>query len=158
MDVATVLQTKKIFVGKVSRLFRNFPAGLESFQTVRKPSTLSVNFPHCQETFQTIWKLSRPSANFPDRLESFWKVWKLSRQIFYCLQYCCNIHILHFCKKSFDTLACVLRKQFTHSVRKDFAHEILPTGKFWLFVSLASPEVFLTYLVGPPRTDKIPSL
>ena len=98
------------------------------------------------------------SGNFPDPLETFRTVWKLSRQIFYCLQYCCNIHILHFCKKSFDMYvakaiyavlahicresnlrtfgAYMSRKRFTHSVRKVFAREILPTGKFGLFVSL----------------------
>ena len=68
----------KIFVGKVSRLFGNFPDGLESFQTVRKLSTLSGNFPHCQENFQTIWKLSGPTGNFLDHLETFQTIWKLS--------------------------------------------------------------------------------
>ena len=66
----------KIFIGKVSRLFANFPDGLESFQTVQTLFTLSGNFPHCQET---VWKRSGPTGNFPDRLETFQTVWKLSR-------------------------------------------------------------------------------
>ena len=69
----------RIFVGKVSRLFGNFPYSLESFQTVWKLSTLSGNFPHCQENFQSIWKLSGPTGNFPDILETFQTVWQLSR-------------------------------------------------------------------------------
>ena len=104
--------SNNIFVRKVSRLFRNFPDGLESFQTVHKLFTLFGNFPHCQdffyylETFQTnwkpsgnfpaVWKLFRTSGNFPDRLETFtdrletfrilWKVSRVSRNFPDCLE------------------------------------------------------------------------
>ena len=80
MDVATIPQTMKYLSGKFSDCSKNFPVGLESFQTVRKLSSLSGNFPHCQENFQTIWKLSGTTGNFPDQLETFLTVWKLSRQ------------------------------------------------------------------------------
>ena len=126
----------------------NFPDRLVTFRTVWKLSRPSGNFPHCLEIFQTV-------HNFPDRLESFPKVWKLSRQIFYCLQYCCNIHILHLCKKSFDTLACMSRKRFTHfwhiyvakAIYALLAHicrkSDLPTlfRKFWR-VKFCRPESF----------------
>jgi len=69
----------RIFVGKDSRLFGNFPDGLESFQMVRKLFTPSGNFPHCQENFQTIWKLSGPTGNLLDHLETFQTIWKLFR-------------------------------------------------------------------------------
>ena len=120
MDVATILQTIRylsrkfpdyleIFqsVRKVSRQSGKFPVGLESYQIVWKFSWQCGKFPDSVESFRTVWKLSRPSGKFT-------KIWKLSRQIFHCLQYWCNIHILHFCKKSFGTLAFMSRKRFTH--------------------------------------------
>ena len=54
------------------------------------------------EIFLTVWIASGQSGNFPDRLS------------LHCLHYCCNIHILHFCKECFCTLACMLRMRFTH--------------------------------------------
>ena len=65
---------------------------------VWKVSSWSGKFPDSLEIFLTVWKVSGQYRKFPDCLESFQTVWKLSRQIFYCWQYCCNIHILHFCK------------------------------------------------------------
>ena len=40
------------------------------------------------------------------------------------------------------------QKQFTHSVRKVFAREILPTGKFWIFVSLPGTLVKAMLMLG----------
>ena len=44
--------------------------------------------------------------------------------------------------------AYMSRKQFTHSVRKVFAREILPTGKFGLFVSLHETKFFKFHDTG----------
>ena len=129
---------------KVWKFFRQsgkFPESLETFQTVQKVSSQAGKFLYSMESSRTVWKVM-------DSQESFQMVLFPPD----CLHYCCNIHILHFCKKSFDVFvakaiyallarvcresdlrtfaAYMSRKQFTHSVRKVFAREILPTGKF----------------------------
>ena len=113
-------------VWKVSGQSGNLPDGPESFQTDWKVSSWSGKFPDSLEIFATVWKVSGQYRKFPDCLESFQTVWKLSRQIFYCWQYCCNIHILHFCKKSFGTWRVCrdsdLRTFGTNMSQKQFTH------------------------------------
>ena len=54
-------------------------------------------------------------------------------------------HFWHF----FRTFGLYMsQKQFTHSVRKVFAREILPTGKFWIFVSLPGTLVKAMLMLG----------
>ena len=55
------------------------------------------------------------------------------------------LHFWHF----FCTFGLYMsQKQFTHSVRKVFAREILPTGKFWIFVSLPGTLVKAMLMLG----------
>ena len=123
---------------KVSRQSGKFPDNLETFQTIWKLSKQSGKFPDVPESFQTGWKVSRQCGEFPDTLESFGQSGKFPD-----------------CPESWMS-----RKQFTHFWRiyfakakthlfwKVFAREILPTGKFWLFVSLS-----LCQLVPYPRSQ-----
>ena len=111
-----------------------------TFWTIWKLSKLSENFPHCLDIFQPVWKLSGPFGNFTNCPETFQTVWKLSRQIFYCLQYCCNIHILHFCKKSFGMyVAKAIYALLAHTCRGNDLRT--PSGKF-LRVKFCRPEIW----------------
>ena len=102
-----------------------------------KVSRLSEKFSDSLETFQTVLKVSRQAGKCPDSVESFQTVWKVSRwsRKLYVAIYALLAHI---CRKSdLRTFGAYMsRKRFTHSVWKVFAREILPTGKFGLFVSL----------------------
>ena len=93
-------------------------------------------------------QVSEQSGKFLDSLESFrtvWKVvWKVSGQsgkfpvaCMPCMRKQCE-HSWHiYVTKSYLLTfgAFLSRKRFTRFVRKVFAREILPTGKFGLFVS-----------------------
>ena len=50
--------------GKLSRIFRNFPGYLETFQAIWKCCRLPGRFPGLLEIFQAIWKPSRSSGKF----------------------------------------------------------------------------------------------
>ena len=78
------------------------------------------------EIFHTVQKVFRGYGKFPDGLDSVQTVCKVSIEYGYFLD---SVDLRTFG-------AYMSRKRFTHSVRKVFAREILPTGKFQLFVSL----------------------
>ena len=139
-------------VQKLSRRSGKFPDGLESFQTgwkVSGPDSVESfrtvwNVLDSLERFQTVWKLSRRSGKL-------WTVWNTSRQWGKFLDSPESYQTVRkvVCRKSdLRTFGAYMsQKRFTHSVRKVFAREILPTGKFWLFVSLVSSfsHVFLNF-------------
>ena len=111
------------------------------YQTVWKVSLQYVKFPESLEGFQTVWKVSGESGKFLKSPESFRTVWKVSRQ---CQKFPPFFHdkhgilakaiYAHLCRKSYlrSFGAFLSQKRFTRSVQKVFAHDILPTGKFWL--------------------------
>ena len=127
-------------VWKVSRPSGEFPDRLESFRTVWKVSGQFGKFcTDCLESFRTVWKVSGKSGKFQDGLESFqtdWKVCRRSGKLYVATAL--SSLLAHICRRSdLRTFGAYMsRKRFTHSIQKVFAREILPTGKFWLFVSL----------------------
>ena len=134
-------------VWKLNRWSGNFPDGQETFQMVWKVSSWSGKFPDSLEIFLTVWKVSGQCRKFPDCLETFQTVWKvyeqsgnLSGKYFIVCRIVATfisfvrivLALWHVCRESdLRTFgADMSRKRFTHSVRKVFAREILPTGKF----------------------------
>ena len=163
-------------VWKVSRQSGKFTDNLESFPTVWKVSEQSGKFPKSLGNFQRVWKVSGQSGNFSDSLESFRTVWKdsgVSRKVSDSVErsrhICHGIHgmyvkaiyalLAHLCRKSYlRTFGGFLsRKRFTRSVRKVFAREILPTGKFQLFVSLPQGGSFSHPPGQRPRKNHLQS-
>ena len=122
-------------VWKVSGQSRKFSDSLESFHTVWKVSRQAGKFPVRTVwkvsgqfgMFLTVWKGSRRSGNFPEGLESYGRFGIFPDSVEY-FQTVCKV----VCRKSdLHTFGAYMsRKRFTHSVRKVFAREILPTGKF----------------------------
>ena len=104
------------------------------FQTVCKVSVRSGGFPDNRDIFG--------SGRFLDSQEGFQTVWKVSHHGCHGLHgmYAKAIYALLGTFMSQNYLhafgAFLSRTWFTRSVRKVFARDILPTGKFWLFVSL----------------------
>ena len=104
------------------------------FQTVCKVSVRSGGFPDNRDIFG--------SGRFLDSQEGFQTVWKVSHHGCHGLHgmYAKAIYALlgTFMSQNYlHTFSAFLsRTWFTRSVRKVFARDILPTGKFWLFVSL----------------------
>ena len=104
-----------------------------------------------------VQKISRQSGYFLDGPESFWIAWKMIYAHFFCPN-TINAHFFvakmiwahffvaktiyaHFCVAKTIYSLLLLRKQFTHFIRKVFARWKLPSGKFRLFGPLGkSPE------------------
>ena len=125
------LRVRKVF----ARIYKIDPKikskhciSLESFRTVWKVSKQSGKFPDILESFQIVYNF----YNFPNSVNIFRTVWKVSRGM--CAMYAKAIYayMAHLCHKSYlRTFGAFLsRKRFTRFVRKVFAREILPTGKF----------------------------
>ena len=113
-------------IWKISGGSGKFPESLESFWTVLRVSS-SV------KSFRTVWKISRHSWKFPDSLESFRTVKSFLTCVpLYTCRVCAFGTCAHLCSKSHlrNFSVFLSRQQYTHSVQRVFARDILATGKF----------------------------
>ena len=138
------------------------------YQTVWKVSLQYVKF-------QSALKVSRQSGKFLESLESFWRVQKVSGQSGKFPDSAKSSHLFfhdkhgipgkaiyaHLCRKSYlrSFGAFLSQKRFTRSVQKVFAHDILPTGKFWLTlhnisILISILLIWALYIFTPDRKQQ----